>query len=117
MGVVDASHIRSINGSEGLNYGYKEVSKKALKITVITDTNKVIYIGDTHPDNLPDHLALQEIIERVSSPSPMDLLADAGYNGERFKAVALKNKYTIISPPKNYRSGSPKTLHCTRKYY
>ena len=59
-------HIRSVDGSEGVDFGYKEKGKRALKITIISGINKVIYHTGIAPDNLPDHKALEQLIDTNS---------------------------------------------------
>lgn len=65
--IVDATHIRSLHGSEALASGYKAHGKKAIKLTRLTVPNKVIYMHDIHTDNLPDGLAFK--VMAINSPS------------------------------------------------
>jgi transposase len=113
LGLVDGSHIRSVNGSEGVNYGYKEKSKSALKLTILTGTNKVIYLSGLHPDNLNDHLAFQDMAINHPSNQRLEVLADAGYNGKKFKKICAQNNYNITSCVKYWRG---KPSHILTKY-
>ena len=110
MFLVDGTHIRSINGSEGVNYGYKEVSKMAVKITVLAGFNKVIYLSGLHPDNLNDHIAFGDMVSNEPSDRPLQVLADAGYNGKTFKDTCKRNGYEIISCVKKWRTGPSHVL-------
>jgi len=105
--ILDASHIRSIFGSEGVSYGYKEHGKNALKLTILISSHKIIYLNGIHPDNLPDHIAFKELA--ISNPLPVciDVLADAGYNGKEFKKAVKEAGYNIISPPKKGSKAEP----------
>lgn len=116
--LLDAAHIRLVNGSEGVGYGYKEHSKKALKITIVTGTNKVIYFKGIHPDNLNDHTCFEKMSQTIKCARQRDVLADRGYCGERFKTVCNKRGYNIITPAKkSSRSGpSPYEKILLKKY-
>jgi len=98
--VVDGTHIRSVEGTEGVSYGYKEKSKSATKLTLITTTQKVIYGSALHPDNIHDLKAFEDFTSKNPKSAPLDILADAGYNGESFKNNCAKNGYNVISCPK-----------------
>ena len=102
---TDASHIRSIDGSEGVDFGFKEKGKRALKITIISGVNKVIYKIGTAPDNLPDHIALEQLIDNHPREITTPVLADSGYHGERFKNFCASKGYKIISCPRKYKNG------------
>ena len=110
LSLVDASHIRSVDGSEAVAYGYKENSKKALKITLLTGANKVIYLKGVHPDNLTDHTAFQQVAINCPSNAPIEVLADSGYNGRAFKDICQENGYHIISCVKKWRTGASHKL-------
>jgi hypothetical protein len=77
--LLDSTHIRSTDGSIGVNYGFKEKSKKDLKITILTGVNRVIYFKAVHPDNLPNHICFREMVEKVPSPNSKEVLADRAY--------------------------------------
>ena len=113
--IVDGTHIRSVDGSEGLGYGYKEHGKKALKITAVADTNKIIRITGICPDNLSDNTAFLQLARAHPSQTPVDVLADAGYVGKEFKEEAFNLGYRVISPQKRFKFGasSPPTPYET----
>ncbi len=106
--IADATHIRSLFGSECVDFGYKEHGKKAIKLTVLINPGKVIYLKGIHPDNLPDHIALKDIATSncITDTIAIDVLADAAYNGKEFKQVVKNSGYNVISPPKK-RSKAP----------
>jgi hypothetical protein len=108
--LTDASHIRSVKGSEGVACGYKEHGKKAIKITIVIGINKVIYFKAIHPDNVNDHLCFEDIVKSNPQSQIKTVLADSAYNGERFNEVCKKNSYNIISPPIKRRNGASKTI-------
>jgi hypothetical protein len=98
--ILDATHIRSLSGSEGVDFGYKEHGKKALKLTILTNSDKIIYLEDIHPDNIPDHIAFKDTATSNPLTTDLDVLADSGYNGNEFKRVVKDAGYNIISPRK-----------------
>lgn len=110
MLLVDGTHIRSINGSERVNYGYKERSKMAVKVTILTGFNKVIYLSGLHPDNLNDHIAFGDMARLEPSQVPLQVLADSGYNGKRFKDDCKSDGYEIISSVRRWRNGPSHVL-------
>lgn len=110
LGLLDATHIRSVNGSDHLGYGHKEHSKKALKITIVTNTNKVIYQSGIVPDNKHDLNGFEALVVNNPSKHHLDILADSAYNGKRFKGVCEANNYHIISPQKKFHYGASEPL-------
>jgi len=106
LSVTDSSHVRSIDGSEGVSYGYKEKSKNACKITILAGMNKVIYDMAIHPDNLSDHVAFQDMIQKRPLDKSIDVLADSGYNGKVFKEICEQNGYHVTSCIKKYKNAN-----------
>jgi len=107
LAVVDGTHIRSVDGSEGVSFGFKERGKRAIKLTLLTSTKKVVYGSILHPDNKNDHTAFGDFAINNPRNKPLDVLADAGYNGKDFKAICAKNGYNIISCPKKNMQERP----------
>lgn len=107
--LTDASHIRSLQGSEGVAFGYKEKGKRAVKLTIVSGINKVIYFKAIHPDNLNDHLCFEDIVIKNPQPELKTVLADSAYTGKQFKENCKKNGYEVISMPKKRSKDSIST--------
>jgi len=108
--IVDGSHIRSISGSEGVGYGYKERSKRAIKLTILIDTKKVIQYKGLQPDNLTDHKAFLDMVKNNPQSKPIEVLADAGYHGKEFFSLCRDNGYNVTSCIRKTRNGFSHTL-------
>ena len=107
IALLDSSHIRSVKGSEGVDYGFKEKGKKAVKITLLASVNKIIYFHSLDPDNCSDIKAFTKLSNEHPSEQELTVLADKGYVGKQFKANCLKNKHKIICPVKKFRGNVP----------
>lgn len=100
--------MRSVKGSEGLDYGFKEKGKKALKITLLASTHKVIYFHSTEPDNVSDITAFTNLSEQHSRDGSIIVtLGDKGYIGREFQEKCLKNGFEIICPVKIFKNNHP----------
>lgn len=108
INLLDSTHLRSLDGSDGVGYGFKEKGKKAVKLTVLTSVGKVIYLHSLNPDNVADTVAFKSLSHQKPVENMPLVLADKGYDGTDFKKECLKNGYNVISPPKNYKKKKKK---------
>ena len=106
---IDSTIIQNMNCSDKnfINYYYKIVSKKQLKISVICDTNKIPIIHKITKPNTHDITVCKQLIKEldVNIKTNSKLVGDKGYISKR-RVYKTKNKrIKIIS---NYRKNQQK---------
>ena len=109
---TDTFTVKSMDGSEGTGRNPTDRGRRGIKVSLISDAQKVIRHVEYGAANVYDSNMLITTL-KTQFPKRVRLYADSAYIGERISDHGLKHKARLIAQPRRTR-GTKKT-HILRK--
>jgi transposase len=113
---VDGSNIRNKNGSDHVDYGFKDKGKKGCRLTWAVDADRFPLAMSLSSSKSHDVTELPPIISELDTipqiPPSINVVGDKAYQLDASKIPVLnQTQVTIITPPKMYLyKGSKKDI-------
>lgn len=105
--ITDTMSVKSMRGSVGLGRNPTDRGRKALKISLICDLDRVTKCVHIGACNIHDSQMLIRTLDNIRSPlSMVDCLCDSGYVGKNLKKYCEKKNHNLIVKPRRTRNKS-----------
>ena len=99
--ITDTFTVKSMRGSEGLGRNPTDRGRQGLKVSLITDTNRVVRAVKISGANRHDSKLLVETINQMTKPERMvTCLCDSGYVGKQLREQCQTVNFRLVVKPR-----------------
>ena len=102
--MCDTFTVKLLHGNQGVGRS----SRKAIKVQVLSDTNRFVYSVTTSPANIHDSKILTNTLPHIHNLHSLNtVLMDSAYVGPNVQNACLNKGLIPIIKPKNNANGLP----------
>ena len=99
--ISDTFTVKSMNGSQGLGRNPTDRGRKGLKVSIISNTNRVVRAVKIGSANRHDSKLLIETINQIPQPThPVTCLCDSGYVGRQLRNDCQNKNFRLVVKPR-----------------